>query len=125
MKALVDLTTSLGGVSTVTDPTYTEWFKGWIAGTAGAQDVSPVFMELSFLFTFFIIITQLVGLLIALTTRLVPAKNHETTQGREEMEEALMNAFDNSDFSQHPMVSIAPKVWIPVLILSGDWFSTR
>ncbi|KIM48619.1 hypothetical protein M413DRAFT_20978 [Hebeloma cylindrosporum] len=81
MKALVDLTTSLGGVSTVTDiPTYTEWFKGWVAGTAGAQD--PV------------------GLPIALTTRLVPAKNHESAEGREEMKEGLMNAFANSAFSQ-------------------------
>jgi len=54
MKALVDLTTSLGGVSTVIDiPTYTEWFKGWVAGTAGAQDVSPVPIEFLFLFTFF------------------------------------------------------------------------
>jgi len=67
--------------------------KGWVAGTAGIPDVSPLSMEFLFLFTFlfyfyFFFYSQLP---IALTTRLVPAKNHETTQGREEVEEALMN----------------------------------
>jgi hypothetical protein len=46
------------------------------------------------------VFSQPVGLPIALTTRLVPAKNHETAEGREEMKEALMNAFANSAFSQ-------------------------
>lgn len=41
MKPLVDLTTAMGGNSSVTHiNTYNEWFKGWIAGTNGAQDVS-------------------------------------------------------------------------------------
>jgi hypothetical protein len=62
MKALVDLTTSLEGVSTVTDiPTYTEWFKGWVAGTASVQDskssVYGIFILIHPFFFFFFFLT--------------------------------------------------------------------
>ncbi|KAF8912198.1 hypothetical protein CPB84DRAFT_762123 [Gymnopilus junonius] len=81
MKPLVDLTTAMGGNSSVTHiASYDEWFKGWMTGTIGAQD--PV------------------GLPVAITTRLIPAKNHETADGRAELHDALMNAFANSAFSQ-------------------------
>ncbi|PPQ89860.1 hypothetical protein CVT25_004758 [Psilocybe cyanescens] len=81
MKSLVDLTTGLGGASSVTEvESYDEWFKGWVAGTMGSQD--PV------------------GLPIAFASRLIPAKNHETEHSRLELKDALMNAFANSAFSQ-------------------------
>ncbi|KAF8176027.1 FAD-binding domain-containing protein [Pholiota molesta] len=81
MQALVDLSTSLGGVSTVIDiPTYDTWFQGWVDGNLGSQD--PV------------------GLPIVLTSRLIPAKNHETVESRTELLDALMSAFANSAFNQ-------------------------
>ncbi|KAH9484479.1 FAD-linked oxidoreductase [Psilocybe cubensis] len=81
MEPLVKLTTELGGSSSVTEvDSYDEWFKGWVNGTMGSQD--PV------------------GLPIALASRLIPAKNHETEQSRLELRDALMNAFANSAFSQ-------------------------
>ncbi|KAF8912199.1 FAD-binding domain-containing protein [Gymnopilus junonius] len=75
MKPLVDLTTAMGGNSSVTHiASYNEWFQGWAAGT--------------------------IGLPAALASRLIPAKNHETTEGRAELHAALMNAFASSIFSQ-------------------------
>ncbi|KAF8901508.1 FAD-binding domain-containing protein, partial [Gymnopilus junonius] len=81
MKPLIDLTIALGGNASVSHiASYDEWFKGWASGTIGAQ--APV------------------GLPAALVSRLIPAKNHETAEGRAELHEALMNAFANSVFSQ-------------------------
>ncbi|KDR73742.1 hypothetical protein GALMADRAFT_630927 [Galerina marginata CBS 339.88] len=86
MKPLVDFTTSVGGKSSVTEvSSMLEWFNGWVAGTAGTQDA--------------------VGLPTALTSRLVPAKNHETESGRAELRDALMSSFANSIFPQIHMTT--------------------
>ncbi|KAJ3504745.1 hypothetical protein NLJ89_g7778 [Agrocybe chaxingu] len=81
MHPLVELTTQLGGVSTVTEvPTFLSWFDNYVRGMAGAQ--------------------ALVGLPIAMASRLVPQKNHATPEGRTELLEALSSAFGLSVFSQ-------------------------
>ncbi|KJA24252.1 hypothetical protein HYPSUDRAFT_214704 [Hypholoma sublateritium FD-334 SS-4] len=78
---LIDLTMNLGGKSAVSEiPTYNTWFRGWVNGTLGSQD--PI------------------GLPIVLTSRLIPAQNHETAEGRQELLDALLSAFDNSAFAQ-------------------------
>ncbi|KAF9561158.1 FAD-binding domain-containing protein [Agrocybe pediades] len=80
-KPLVELTTKMDGKSSVAEiASLHEWFQGWVDGRNGEQD--PV------------------GLPVALSSRFVPAKNHETESGRAELKEALMNAFAHSAFSQ-------------------------
>ncbi|KAF4614787.1 hypothetical protein D9613_002542 [Agrocybe pediades] len=71
----------MDGKSSVTEiASLHEWFQGWVDGRNGEQD--------------------LVGLPVALSSRFVPAKDHETESGRAELKEALMNAFAHSAFSQ-------------------------
>ncbi|KAF8152983.1 FAD-binding domain-containing protein [Crassisporium funariophilum] len=78
MKALIDLTQGLGGVSNVTEiATYFEWFSSYVQGTAGS-----------------------IGLPNALASRLIPQKNHATEQKRAQLLDAIMSAIDASFFLQ-------------------------
>ncbi|KAH9484487.1 FAD-linked oxidoreductase [Psilocybe cubensis] len=80
-QPLISLTTQMGGVSNVTEfPNYLEWFNAYSNGQSGSQDG--------------------VAVPNALTSRLIPAKNHETAAGRAEILDALTNAFANAEFSQ-------------------------
>ncbi|PPR06693.1 hypothetical protein CVT26_001454 [Gymnopilus dilepis] len=117
MQALISLTTKLGGTSNVTEvPTFLDWFNGWVQGTEGDQDN--------------------IGLPIAMGSRIVPKANHATAQGRAQILEALLNAFNNTSFSQMcitaPISANRPDedtsvnpVWRTALyhvILANTWF---
>ncbi|KAF9554592.1 FAD-binding domain-containing protein [Agrocybe pediades] len=81
VQPLIDLSVSLGGVSNVTEySNFLTWFNDYAVGKSGQQD--PV------------------GLPHAFVSRLIPEKNHRTTESRAELLDALMNAYDNSDFFQ-------------------------
>ncbi|PPQ89436.1 hypothetical protein CVT25_012815, partial [Psilocybe cyanescens] len=81
MQPLITLTTELGGVSNVTEfPNYLEWFNAYTNGISGSQDG--------------------VAVPNALTSRLIPQKNHATAAGRAETLNALTNALENAEFSQ-------------------------
>ncbi|KAF8147579.1 FAD-binding domain-containing protein [Crassisporium funariophilum] len=81
MQTLIDVTKTMGGVSNVTQvATFLDWFNAYVQGREGAQDN--------------------VGLPNALTSRLIPQKNHATAQSRAQLSTALISAFNNTIFSQ-------------------------
>ncbi|KAF8886615.1 FAD-binding domain-containing protein [Gymnopilus junonius] len=81
MQALLSLTQSLGGVSTITEvPTFFDWFNEWVEGKAGVQDS--------------------IGLPIVMGSRIIPQANHATAAGRAQVLEALLNAFNSTSFAQ-------------------------
>ncbi|KAF9053297.1 FAD-binding domain-containing protein [Panaeolus papilionaceus] len=81
MQALVDLTTSLGGVSTVTEvSSFLDWFTNYVQGSSGKQNA--------------------VGTPGLISSRLVPQSLHETVQGRQSIVDAVVTAFENSAFAQ-------------------------
>jgi len=81
VQALIDVSTKLGGVSNVTEiPSFLGWFTGYVRGTSGVQD--PI------------------GLPVAMTSRLIPAKNHATPQSRAQLSDALFKSINGSTFSQ-------------------------
>ncbi|KAF9557220.1 FAD-binding domain-containing protein [Agrocybe pediades] len=82
VKSLVDLSTSLGSVSTVfTVGSFLDWFNALVNNKLTGQQAA-------------------VGLPVALTSRLIPAKNHETPASRAQLTEALLNAMNGTLFSQ-------------------------
>ncbi|KDR73790.1 hypothetical protein GALMADRAFT_632193 [Galerina marginata CBS 339.88] len=81
MQPLIDLSTSLGGVSNVTEfPNYLAWFNAYAVGLSGNQDS--------------------LGVPHAMTTRLIPQKNYQTPAGRVQTVNALANALEITGFSQ-------------------------
>ncbi|PPQ65646.1 hypothetical protein CVT24_011800 [Panaeolus cyanescens] len=81
VKDLIDLTISLGGNSTLTEiPSYLHWFQGWVQGTSGVQDS--------------------IGLPIAITSRMIPAKNHKTAASRAALKKAILDSFKHAFFAQ-------------------------
>ncbi|PPQ97192.1 hypothetical protein CVT26_000468 [Gymnopilus dilepis] len=81
VQPLIDLSTRLGGISNVTEyPNFLDWFNAYAVGLSGTQD--PI------------------GVPNALTTRLIPQKNHQTLESRAELKKALLNACDNAEFCQ-------------------------
>ncbi|KAF8165925.1 FAD-binding domain-containing protein [Crassisporium funariophilum] len=82
MKPLMDLTRSFGGVSNVTTVnTFQDWFTLFVDNKQTVQQSA-------------------VGLPNAMTSRLIPQLNHATAKGRAQLLDALMNAFNNTVFSQ-------------------------
>ncbi|KAF9053278.1 FAD-binding domain-containing protein [Panaeolus papilionaceus] len=81
VQDLLALTTSFGGNSTISEiPSYLTWFQGWVQGTNGVQDS--------------------IGLPIAITSRMIPAKNHKTAASRAALKTALLEAFKHAFFYQ-------------------------
>ncbi|KAF8163701.1 hypothetical protein B0H34DRAFT_672644 [Crassisporium funariophilum] len=82
MQGLLDLTESLGGVSTITSiETIYEWFQKLARH------------ELT-------LIPSAVGLPNAMTSRFIPQRNHVTEKDRTQLLDALMNAIDLTVYSQ-------------------------
>ncbi|KAJ3515510.1 hypothetical protein NLJ89_g1713 [Agrocybe chaxingu] len=81
-QALVDLSAALGGTPTVTTlNSFYQWYSQFVGNNLA-------------------VIQDAVGLPNALTSRLIPEKNHRTAAGRAELVDAMMNSFSNSIFSQ-------------------------
>ncbi|KAF8901498.1 FAD-binding domain-containing protein [Gymnopilus junonius] len=82
LKPLTNLAISLGGTASITPfSSFAQWFSDLEGGQLGiAQDS--------------------VGLPNAVTSRLIPEANHRTEGGRAQLVNALMNAFNNTIFSQ-------------------------
>ncbi|CAA7271039.1 unnamed protein product [Cyclocybe aegerita] len=81
-EALVNLSAALGGTPTVTTlSSFYQWYSQFVGNNLA-------------------VIQDAVGLPNALTSRLIPEKNHRTAAGRAELVDAMMNSFSNSIFSQ-------------------------
>ncbi|KAF9561165.1 FAD-binding domain-containing protein [Agrocybe pediades] len=82
VQSLIDLSTSLGGVSNVTTVgSFLDWFNAFVDNKLTVQQ-------------------DAVGLPNALTSRLIPQANHATAASRAQLTEALLNAINNTIFSQ-------------------------
>jgi len=82
LKPLTNLAVSLGGTASVTPvSSFAQWFADLEGDKLGITQDS-------------------VGLPNALTSRLIPETNHRTATGRAQLVDALMNAFNDTIFSQ-------------------------
>ncbi|PPQ87559.1 hypothetical protein CVT26_010803, partial [Gymnopilus dilepis] len=82
LKPLMDLAISLGGTATIVQVgSFGQWFSEFVSNQLDVQQ-------------------DAVGLPNALSSRLIPEANHRTAAGRAELVTALMNAFNNTVFSQ-------------------------